>query len=100
MLITGLNMLPVGQLDGGHVSYCMFGKRGNNLARGFLVFVIVWMIVTSNYSWILMVVLVILIGTDHPPTHDDKVPLGPFRYILGIASLAIPILCFMPTPIS
>ena len=100
MLITGLNMMPLGQLDGGHVAYCMFGERANTLARALLVFIIVWMIVYENYNWVIMVGLVILIGTDHPPTHNDKARMGPFRYVIGIASLMIPIICFMPTPIS
>jgi hypothetical protein len=43
-----------------------------------------------------MVVLVTLIGTDHPPTADDSVRIGWFRWLLGFASLAIPILCFPP----
>ena len=100
MLITGLNMLPIGQLDGGHVAYCLFGQRAHALARGLLLFSIAYMIISGNDSWILMVVLVIFIGTDHPPTHDDTVPMGPVRYAIGIASLLIPVLCFMPTPIS
>jgi hypothetical protein len=43
-----------------------------------------------------MIVIVTLIGVDHPPTADDKVPLGMWRTVLGIASLAIPVLCFTP----
>jgi membrane-associated protease RseP (regulator of RpoE activity) len=100
MLVTGLNMLPIGQLDGGHVAYCMFGKRAHALARGLLLFSIAYMIISDRFSWIIMVVLVIIIGTDHPPTHDDKARMGPLRYAIGIASLLIPVLCFMPTPIS
>ena len=41
-----------------------------------------------------MIVLVTLLGTDHPPTADDSVKLGPVRTVLGWASLAIPLLCF------
>jgi hypothetical protein len=43
-----------------------------------------------------MAVLVLFIGTDHPPTSNDAVPLGWFRIALGLASLAIPIFCFVP----
>ena len=43
-----------------------------------------------------MVALVLLIGTDHPPTRDDSVKLGWFRTVLGISCLAIPLFCFAP----
>ena len=43
-----------------------------------------------------LAVLVILMGTDHPPTSNDFVPLGNFRVGLGLMSLAIPVLCFPP----
>jgi hypothetical protein len=44
--------------------------------------------------WMPMIILVTLIGTDHPPTADDRMPLGPARTILGWTSLLIPVLCF------
>jgi len=43
-----------------------------------------------------MVGLILIMGTHHPPTADDSVPLGPVRWVIGLASLAIPILCFPP----
>ena len=96
LLITGLNMLPISQLDGGHVIYALFGKRAHTIARGFLVVAIVFIVVHINraHIWTMMLILVILMGTDHPPTSDDTVRLGPLRWLLGIASLAVPILCF------
>ncbi|MDZ4821496.1 MAG: site-2 protease family protein [Planctomycetota bacterium] len=100
MLITGLNMMPVSQLDGGHVIYCLFGKRAHYIARAFLLGAMAWMITTENYQWTLMVVLVTVIGTDHPPTSNDKIPLGWGRTILGLVSaIAIPILCFISNPL-
>lgn len=98
MLITGLNMLPVSQLDGGHMTYALFGKRAHYIARGFLFLAAAYMIVTDTYVWTIMLVLVALIGCDHPPTANDRVPLGPLRWAIGIVSLAIPVLCFMPDP--
>jgi Zn-dependent protease len=96
LLITGLNMLPISQLDGGHVTYALFGQRAHVLARSFLVASIVFIIIFINraYIWTPMLVLVILMGTDHPTTSDDKVRLGPMRWAIGMASLAIPVLCF------
>ena len=96
MLITGLNMMPISQLDGGHVIYGLFGRNSRFVARGFLIFAILFVVFGDHYNWTVMLVLVILLGVDHPPTRDDNVRLGPVRYIIGLASLAIPVLCFTP----
>jgi membrane-associated protease RseP (regulator of RpoE activity) len=101
MLITGLNMLPVSQLDGGHITYALFGRGAHWLARGFMLAVFGFMIVivTVYHSfppWLPMALLVMFIGTDHPPTRDDTVPLGWFRTAIGCASLLIPVFCFAP----
>ena len=98
MLVTGLNMVPLSQLDGGHVIYALFGRRAHYLARAFLLTAIAYMIISENYTWTLMIVIVTFLGVDHPPTADDRVPLGRGRYMLGLASLAIPVLCFIPNP--
>lgn len=100
MLITGLNMLPVSQLDGGHVAYALLGRHARLLGRGLLVGAILYVLAAEKYGWVLMVVLVTLIGADHPPTADDAVPLGWKRRALGWASLAIPVFCFTPLGIS
>jgi len=101
VLVTGLNMLPVSQLDGGHVSYALLGRRGAHLlARGLLILAIVFIIATESYFWIIMLVLVILLGTDHPPTANDHCPLGFWRRVIGWASLLIPVLCFPPLGIT
>jgi membrane-associated protease RseP (regulator of RpoE activity) len=104
LLVTGLNMMPVSQLDGGHVTYALFGRGAHWLARIFMFLVFLYMGVSyylfhSGPTWLLMALLVLLIGTDHPPTRDDSVRLGWFRILLGVASLLIPVLCFAPNPI-
>ena len=96
MLITGLNMLPISQLDGGHVIYGLFGRKARLIARGFLVTAILFVVLGDHYNWTLMLVLVILLGVDHPPTRDDTVPLGFWRQAFGLVSLGIPVLCFTP----
>lgn len=96
LLITGLNMLPVSQLDGGHVIYTLFLKRARWIARGFIVLAIAYILFAGAQHWVVMVALVMFIGIDHPPTRDDSVPLGWFRTTLGYLSLAIPLLCFAP----
>ena len=96
MLITGLNMMPIGQLDGGHVTYTLFGKTAHWIAKGTMLFAIAFMVYYQTLMMILMVVLLLLIGTDHPPTRNDKVPIGWFRWTIGLASLSIPVFCFPP----
>lgn len=96
MLITGLNMLPISQLDGGHTIYGLFGKDAHTLARGFIVVAITYVVINLDQAavWTPMLILVILMGVDHPPTSDDSVDLDDVRWAIGVASLAIPVLCF------
>ncbi len=97
MLITGLNMLPISQLDGGHVAYAVLGRRrAHRLARGLLVLAIASIVVTELYGWIIMLLLVIFVGIDHPPTANDRAELGWPRRLIGLAALMIPIFCFSP----
>ncbi|MCY2986871.1 MAG: site-2 protease family protein [Planctomycetota bacterium] len=100
LLITGLNMLPVSQLDGGHVIHTLFGRRGRWISRGVILLGlghVVWYAVHQQLSMLtLMVVILLLIGPDHPPTRDDSVPLGWFRTVLGWLCLLIPVFCFPP----
>jgi membrane-associated protease RseP (regulator of RpoE activity) len=97
-LVTGINMFPMSQLDGGHVLYCLFGKKAHWIARGVLFVSLTWVIATDSYGWLLMLVIVILMGVNHPPTANDREELGLGRTILGLISLAIPVLCFIPKP--
>jgi len=99
LLVTGLNMIPVSQLDGGHVSHAIFGARSNWIARAILLAAIAAIILLGRYNWIAMVVIVALMGTDHPPIRDDGRPLGLVRTMLGLFSLLIPIVTFMPEPL-
>ncbi len=96
MLVTGLNMLPISQLDGGHVIYGLFGRRSRWIARAFLLTAILYIVLAGQYSWSIMLLLILFMGPDHPPTRDDTVKLGWPRTILGWMSLAIPVLCFPP----
>jgi Zn-dependent protease len=96
MLITGLNMLPVSQLDGGHTIYALFGRDAYKIARAFIIIAIAYVVLNLEQAaiWTPMLILVILLGIHHPPTADDSVELDDFRWILGVASMAIPVLCF------
>lgn len=98
LLITGLNMLPIGQLDGGHVAYALFGNRAHWLARAVALFSLIMIMVFHQFGFGLMFFLVLLMGVRHPPTSNDHIALGWPRRLIGIASLAIPVLCLAPLP--
>jgi membrane-associated protease RseP (regulator of RpoE activity) len=99
LLVTGLNMIPVSQLDGGHVSHAIFGRRSDWIARSILIAAIAAIVILGRTNWIAMVVIVTLLGTDHPPIRSDGRPLGLARTVLGVLSFLIPIVTFMPEPL-
>jgi len=99
MLVTGLNMIPISQLDGGHVSYAIFGRRSCWLARGILIAAISTIVLLGTINWIALVVIVTLLGTDHPPVRDDARGPGVWRRVVGGVSLLIPLVTFMPEPL-
>ena len=102
LLITSLNLIPIGQLDGGHVLYALLRRKANKVAS-FLLLLAVFL-VALNFrelgSWIPMLLLVyFVVGTRHPPTADDDEPLGLFRIVLGWLMLAFIVVGFTPTPL-
>ena len=89
-------MLPISQLDGGHTIYALFGRDAHKLARAFVIVAIIYVVMYLDQAaiWTPMLILVILMGIHHPPTSDDSVELDNVRWMIGVASLAIPVLCF------
>jgi membrane-associated protease RseP (regulator of RpoE activity) len=97
MFFTALNLLPLGQLDGGHVVYSLFNrKRALLMARIFFVALIV--LGFDWAGWWVWAGLVLVLGLNHPPVLDESIPLEPKHRIVGYASLAILILTFVPVP--
>ncbi|QDU45749.1 Peptidase family M50 [Symmachiella dynata] len=99
IFITALNLVPVSQLDGGHIMYALLRKKAHIVAIGFLLLVVGYMAWTGRYQWLLMVALVTFMGPKHPPTANDNVPLGWGRKILGWLTLAFLIIGITPDPI-
>ena len=99
LLVTGLNMIPVSQLDGGHICYAVFGRKGNWVARSVLLASILTVIISGQTNWVALVVIVTFLGVDHPPIREERQPLNAFRTALGIACFLIPIVTFMPEPL-
>ncbi|MEE8452289.1 MAG: site-2 protease family protein [Thermoguttaceae bacterium] len=99
LLITAVNLMPIGQLDGGHVLYALLRTRAHLVARLLLLTAFVAVILSHYYPWALMLCLLMMMGPDHPPTADDHQRLGPGRTILGWLTLAFILIGFTPTPI-
>ena len=99
VFITAMNLLPIGQLDGGHIMYTLIGRRAHWIAWGLILTAVAAMIQMEMYSYVLLLILLTLTGPRHPPTADDSVPLGRNRYIVGWATLAFLIVGFTFQPI-
>jgi len=104
IFITALNLVPIGQLDGGHLLYCLLGKRAHRIGRllyfGAVAFVVLKIMQGHNeyVAWTLMLALLWFMGTEHPPTANDDVPLGTTRVVLGWLTLAFILIGFIPSP--
>lgn len=98
LLVTLVNLLPVGQLDGGHVIYAMFGRRHRWIAR-LAVLGIGGLAIFAAPMWMVWVLILMIIGVDHPPTVEDFVPLAGWRRLGGWMTILIFGLIFMPAPV-
>jgi membrane-associated protease RseP (regulator of RpoE activity) len=98
IFITALNLIPIGQLDGGHILYTLIGRGAHRVAITLLFGAVAYMILTGQPAYALMVVLLFASGPRHPPTADDNVPLGFGRIALGWLTLAFLVVGFTPRP--
>ena len=102
LLMTSLNLFPVGQLDGGHISYATLASRSTIVTLG-SAFLIVTLAIVVSLSWavwaVILVLMLLISGVRHPRTVDDHIPLDKRRYWVALGTLVIFILCFTPVPI-
>lgn len=98
ILVTSLNLFPVGQLDGGHVSYALLGSKSRNLARLFLAVFFV-MGVFFWIGWFIWGFIILFLGLKHPRVLDEAIPLSSGRKIIGFIIILIFILSFIPDPV-
>lgn len=104
LLVTAINLIPIGQLDGGHILYALIGRKAR--LAGLLSFSLllllnfVLIIRYLSFVWVLWILLIfLLIGFRHPPTLQEEITLTPGRRSVGWLSLALFLLCFTPLPI-
>ncbi len=95
---TALNLLPVGQLDGGHILYSVLGEKYRWFSRGFFL-VLVPLGIFGWHGWLVWAVILFFLGLRHPRVIDPDVPIGRKRMILAVVAAIMLALTFLPTPL-
>jgi membrane-associated protease RseP (regulator of RpoE activity) len=94
--VTAINLLPVGQLDGGHVLYALAGRRQESISRAVVIALaplgFLW------WGWFLWGGLLLVMGLRHPPVVVETSPLGPRERLLGAVGAVLLVLTFVPAP--
>lgn len=96
LFVTMLNLIPAGQLDGGHIAYALFGDRYTEASRlipyALLLMGLLWS------GWFVWSLLLFLLGTRHPRPLEFEMPLSPGRRLLGGGAALLFLLSFSPNP--
>ena len=102
LLVTALNLMPVGQLDGGHIVYSLIGERAKKLFTPVIAILgaltLASFFIDNTFTWGIWVLLLFFFGRAHAEPLDDVTPLDARRRWLGIATLIIFVLIFVPIP--
>jgi membrane-associated protease RseP (regulator of RpoE activity) len=96
LYITMLNLVPAGQLDGGHIAYALFGDRYARVAR--LIPYGLLLMGLLNSGWFVWAALLFFLGTGHPRPEFEDAPLSPSRRAAGLIAALLFLLCFTPNP--
>ena len=101
LLATALNLFPMGQLDGGHISYAVLGRWSTAVTVGTVACLVGLSFLSSSWVvWtVLTVSMLLAFGPRHPRTVDEHVPLDGTRLWLAVFALVMFVLCFSPAPI-
>jgi len=99
LLITSMNLLPIGQLDGGHIAYAVFGRRQKTVSGVILIGLIAAGIMWWE-GWLLWAALSVLFGLRHPPPVYPMIPLSRGRKLIGALCMFVFIATFIPVPVS
>ncbi len=98
IFVTALNLLPAGQLDGGHIARAVLGDKAryaSYAAFGLMLILGLW-----YTGWIIFAMLIMMMGLRHPPPLNDITKLDGKRKALGVATALILVMCFVPIPFS
>lgn len=98
-LVTMLNLFPIGQLDAGHLTFALFGRRAR-LLGGLSLLALLLLAIFASASWLLWFLVVgLFVGVRHPEVSRPEEPLSPGRVWVCAVTLAVAVLCFLPAPI-
>jgi membrane-associated protease RseP (regulator of RpoE activity) len=98
--VTALNLVPVGQLDGGRIAYALLGRHHRVLGIATFVLLLALGAITGSGNWFFWAALLFfLVGFHHSPPLDDLTPLSPVRRVVGVACLILLVLLIPPVPI-
>ncbi len=102
LLVTAMNLMPLGQLDGGHVTYTLLGDRAKNLfapiMAGLIGLAVFSFLVDNTMTWVLWIFLLFFLGRIHAEPLDDVTPLDTKRRWIAIFTLVVFVLVFVPIP--
>ncbi|RKY83861.1 site-2 protease family protein [candidate division KSB1 bacterium] len=96
--VTAFNLLPIGQLDGGHIIYALFGKKHEKIAK--VAFFSLFPLAFFWIGWLFLAFLALIIKINHPPPEDETTKLDLKRKVIGGICILIFILCFTFVPLS
>lgn len=99
LLLTALNLLPIGQLDGGHILYSLLGYRARRAYWPVLIGLLALSIIFFQLTWLIIWVLLFFFGRFYFLPLNDITPLNPTRRWIAIASIVIFVLTFTPVPL-
>ncbi|TLZ52177.1 MAG: site-2 protease family protein [Methanobacteriota archaeon] len=97
LFVTALNLLPAGQLDGGHVARAVLGERGKYASWAFLGFM--FFLGIFYFGWFIIAIFILLLGARHPPPLNDLSRLDGKRYLLAGGAAAVLLLSFVAIPL-
>jgi membrane-associated protease RseP (regulator of RpoE activity) len=101
LFVTALNLIPVGQLDGGRIAYALFGARHRQVSVATFLGLLVLGAITGSANWFVWAFLLFFVmGFQHQPPLDDLSPLSPGRYAVGVFCLILLILLIPPVPVA
>jgi membrane-associated protease RseP (regulator of RpoE activity) len=100
LLATALNLFPIGQLDGGHISYAVLGRKSTAVTLVAVASLIGLSFVSQSLLvWtVLMIVMLVVFGPRHPRIFDEEVPLDHGRVMLALFAAVMFVVCFTPAP--
>jgi membrane-associated protease RseP (regulator of RpoE activity) len=104
ILVTSFNLIPLGQLDGGHIAYALLGRRARLVSKGVIVlFVVMGVFIWAGwFLWAAVILFFELrskLGLRHPPVLDEDAPLDRGRKVRSVLILLIFVLSFIPDPV-